>query len=289
MKIIYEPKGKAREYAERAINLYGGCVHGCRYCYGAKLPWVSPHQYYETAKPKKDVIARLMDDVKGLDATTPEIHLSFTGDVYQPAEMQLHLTRKAIAVLVEHGLPFTILTKGGTRAMKDFDLLAGYDRASFGSTIVFTNQADADYWEPNAPSIVNRIEAVEQAHRRGIRTWISLEPVIDPDQALELIEYLNPIVDHWKVGKLNYHTDVESKVDWIKFTNDVEALFTEFGADYYLKHSLTSLRPHDLRPEPKFIAKEQVNMPRALKVAIMEHDRARAETRRRKVEEQLGI
>ena len=29
MKIIYEPKGKAKEYADLAINLYKGCTHGC--------------------------------------------------------------------------------------------------------------------------------------------------------------------------------------------------------------------------------------------------------------------
>ena len=33
MSIIYEPRGKAREYSELAANLYTGCSHGCRYCY----------------------------------------------------------------------------------------------------------------------------------------------------------------------------------------------------------------------------------------------------------------
>ena len=33
MSIIYEPRGKAREYAELAVNLYKGCAHACIYCY----------------------------------------------------------------------------------------------------------------------------------------------------------------------------------------------------------------------------------------------------------------
>ena len=33
MSIIYEPKGKAREYSPLAVNLYRGCSHGCLYCY----------------------------------------------------------------------------------------------------------------------------------------------------------------------------------------------------------------------------------------------------------------
>ena len=31
MKPIYEPKGKAREYADLALNIYTGCPNGCEY------------------------------------------------------------------------------------------------------------------------------------------------------------------------------------------------------------------------------------------------------------------
>lgn len=33
MNVVYEPRGRAREYSELAYNLYRGCTHGCRYCY----------------------------------------------------------------------------------------------------------------------------------------------------------------------------------------------------------------------------------------------------------------
>jgi len=62
--------------------------------------------------------------------------------------------------------------------------------------------------------------------------------VIKPEQALELIRELHPIVDHWKVGKLNYKT---LPVDWIAFREEVKALLDSLGADYYLKRSLTDL------------------------------------------------
>ena len=31
MPVIYEPKGKAREYSPYACNLYIGCSHRCQY------------------------------------------------------------------------------------------------------------------------------------------------------------------------------------------------------------------------------------------------------------------
>lgn len=33
MKVVYEPKGRAKEYADLAFNTYLSCPHGCRYCY----------------------------------------------------------------------------------------------------------------------------------------------------------------------------------------------------------------------------------------------------------------
>jgi hypothetical protein len=33
MPLIYEPAGRAREYAALACNIYRGCDHACEYCY----------------------------------------------------------------------------------------------------------------------------------------------------------------------------------------------------------------------------------------------------------------
>ena len=153
----------------------------------------------------------------------------------------MKLTRQVIEILIENDLSFTILTKGGTRAVRDFNLLAGYDKARRGTTLIFTNQADADYWEPGAGSITDRIDAIEQACAAGIQIWVSLEPVIDPGQALDLIEMSHPIVDQWKIGKLNHFPDIEKKVDWVRFREDAKALLDSLGADYYFKKSLTDL------------------------------------------------
>jgi len=241
MNIIYEPTGKAKEYAPLAVNIYKGCTHGCQYCFGAKTPWVSPDKYYGAANPKADAVKKIKQDASKLNGDGREILLSFLGDVYQPVEMDLGLTRQAIEVLMENNLTFTILTKGGTRATRDFDLLASYDKARFGTTLIFTSQADADKWEPYAASIQDRIDAIEQAYTAGIPTWVSLEPVIDPEQALELIRDLHKIIDHWKVGKINYFPEIEKQVGWIRFREDAETLLDSLGADYYIKKSLTDL------------------------------------------------
>jgi len=238
MALIYVPDGRAAEYAQRALNIYKGCTHACRYCYGKRRLSATQKADYDTnPNPKADFIAKLRKEAAKFPPDTPEILLSFLGDVYQPAEMELRLTRQAIEILIENDLPFTILTKGGTRAVRDFDLLEGYPKARFGTTLIFSEQKHSDHWEPGAATIVNRIATIRIARRRGIKTWVSLEPVINPEQALALIYQIHPFVDHWKIGKINYHTGID--VDWIVFREEAKALLDSLGAEYYMKKSLT--------------------------------------------------
>jgi DNA repair photolyase len=240
-RIIYEPTGPALEYSKLACNIYKGCQHGCLYCFGKQRK--SPEQkidYDTNPNPKDFFLEKLAHKATKMHADTPEILLSFLGDVYQPAEMELMLTRGALEILNRNDLPFTVLTKGGTRATRDFDLLEA-GRARFGSTLIFLDQKYASYWEPGAASIADRIDAIQQAHDRGIPTWVSVEPVIEPDQALKVIKELHPIVDHFKVGKINHNREIENLHDWWEFRQEVEGLLQDVEADYYLKKSLTDL------------------------------------------------
>ena len=112
----------------------------------------------------------------------------------------------------------------GKRAEKDFDLLKGYKKASFGTTLVFTSQDDADIWEPNAASIKERRATIKKANKLGIKTWVSIEPVIDPDPTLKLIEKLHSYVDYWEIGKIDHIKELEDKVDLYKFREEVRNL-----------------------------------------------------------------
>ena len=243
MDIIYEPQDAAREYSSLALNIYKGCEHACKYCFATSALMIKRDRYNGDANPKKTILNRLKKDTQYLakNNINDEILLSFIGDPYQPAETRYRFTRRVLEVLIEHNQPFTILTKGELRAEEDFDLLQSYKEKRFGTSLRFTEQHDADEWEPGAASVSDRITAIKHAHDRGIPTWVSLEPVIYPEQAIEIIQTLHPFVDHWKIGKINHMKVIEKKVNWIQFREKVRELLDSLNADYYLKKSLTEL------------------------------------------------
>jgi len=242
MRAIYEPTGAAREYAPLAVNLYRGCTHGCLYCYGPAVLRMTPEDFHASGRPRPGILDALRRDAKRRAGSPDPVLLCFTCDPYQPGEAEEEITRQAITILRECDIPVHILTKGGMRASRDFPLLAG-PGCAFGTTLCWTDDADRLHWEPGAAPIRDRAEAIKLAHALGIRTWVSLEPVIVPEQAVALIGDLSPWVDEWRVGKLNHHPLAE-EIDWGYWTLEMLRALQTSGRDYLIKESL---RPY-LRP-----------------------------------------
>lgn len=246
--MIYETKGRAREYFQLAANLYLTCQHGCVYCYGPEVLKVSREDFFGQPRARRYVVQDLAKDAAALqkNGEARNILLSFIGDPYQPIEAEWLLTRRAIEVLKAAHLKVAILTKAGGLATRDFDLLDGDDM--FGVTLVFTKSDHERKWEPNAAPLEERIRALVKAKERGLKTFVSLEPVIYPDESLDLIRLLEktrvlvggkevPIVDYYKVGKLNYNRP-PVEVNWSEFAWNVIKLLNQVGAKYYIKDDL---------------------------------------------------
>ncbi len=234
-KIIYEPKGPAREYAPLAANLYRGCGHGCIYCYAPNILKMKRWDFYHNPEPRKDILKNLERELATGEYEGKRILLSFTSDPYQRLEDRDLITRNALLLFVKYGVNWDILTKAGGNACVDFGLYRKGDR--FGSTLTFMDPHESKRWEPHAAIPTCRFSAIKKAHSMGIPTWVSLEPVIDPDQTFEIIWETHAFVDEYRVGKLNYHPR-SKEIDWHRFTKTVVGLLEGLGKKYLIKDSL---------------------------------------------------
>ena len=112
MPIIYEPRGKAKEYSDLAVNLYTGCSHACRYCYCPAILRKTIDAWEFDPQPRKGILRDLECDAKKLRGDRREILLSFMSDPYHSDEAA-RLTREALLVLEQYDLRVQVLTKGG--------------------------------------------------------------------------------------------------------------------------------------------------------------------------------
>lgn len=229
---IYKPSGKAEEYAYLALNLYSGCDNGCNYCYSPSVLHMSCEDFVKV-RPREGIIEALEKQVVTYHPRDNRVLLCFTCDPYPKMEGSAEITWEAIATLADYEIPFQVLTKSGSRALRDIKMYGPND--AFASTLTFINPKDSKTWEPNAALPEDRMDTLRQFHEAGIHTWVSLEPVIDPEQTLELIKATHEYVDLYKVGKLNY---VKSETDWRMFGTRAIKILETLDKKYYIKSDL---------------------------------------------------
>lgn len=233
MTIIYEPKGKAREYCELAANLYAGCEHGCTYCYAPSATFKS-REKFGVPQTREGIIKKIKKEAP--QYKNREILLCFTCDPYPAIDKDTQITRQAIRILHDNNCHISILTKAGLDSIRDFDILA-LNGHKYGATMTFLDNRDSLAYEPFAALPASRLKALEKAKEAGIKTWVSLEPVISPTQTIAIVEKTKDFVDIYKVGKWNYDKRAK-KINWKKFGKNIKEYFDKNKIRYYIKKDL---------------------------------------------------
>ena len=249
---IYKPAGRALEYSPLALNIYTGCDHGCTYCYNRfRFPIDDSRRRNIDMTKLREELAREKYD--------KQILLSFVGDPYCRAEMDLKATWEVLNTLFHYDMKVAILTKGGMRALRDVQMFEQFRRnVKVGATLSFSSNERAKEFEPNSAPPTERLAMLRTLHDDHlIRTWVSVEPVIDPEESLRAIEAAIPYVDEFRIGKLNHDPEREAQIDWPDFLERVVTLLRPYGTGLkavgnkivYIKIDLREAAPDVELPE----------------------------------------
>jgi hypothetical protein len=178
------------------------------------------------------------------------VFLSLTCDPYPELEETAGAMRNAIERLHLYNVGVRVLTKSGTRACRDFQPAPDDPRAdrpasaanlgshpddAFGATLSFLDEAQSRKWEPRAAPPAERMAGLEEAHRRGIPTWINLAPVVDPEQSLEIIRRTHEYVGLYNAGALSEYDSSEAPIDWADFAERAVDLCRQHHVPCYVR------------------------------------------------------
>lgn len=233
MRTIYEPKGKAKEYADLALNLYAGCTNGCLYCFVPLTLKMNRDKFQSSVQPRPGVLEATKERLAQGDIKGREIFMCFACDPF-PNGVDATVTYEAIKLIKESGNHVALLTKGNIDTDRLFALLDENDR--FGVTIS-CGEAMAAKYEPNAAKVSERLEYLRRAKEAGIKTFVSCEPVLEPKYIYFLITQMNSIIDEYRIGKLNYYSHTPP-INWKTFGDLCEELCQRTGVKYLLKADL---------------------------------------------------
>jgi DNA repair photolyase len=259
MAAIYEPQGAAREYSPLALNYVRGCDHGCVYCYVPKMMkrfdsgYVHSNVYMkEQDKLKKEIEL----SCKKFKDSERQVFLSFTTDPYSHFNNETKFTRWVLEKLLEHNIPVSILTKGGYNVLQDLDIIKKFgNNIQVGGSLTFTSNEDTLKWEKNSSMPFERFDTLKQLHEAGVKTWASMEPVIIPEQSLEIMEITKNYIDSYKIGKLNHFPKHEIKFDWTDFLVKAVSIMRKYNKPFYIKKDLLEYKPKEL-----YLSENETNM-----------------------------
>ena len=175
------------------------------------------------------------------------VFMSFTCDPLDAEDNVQNYTLYAVKRLLKYGIPATLLTKNVAWLKEDNwkKLLKEYPKHICCSThhalltIGFTITGK-DELEPNAPSTDKRIEALRKLHDEyKIKTFVSLEPIIDLHSASEVIKKTYKITDEIRIGaqspiKKNRYNVME----FISFVVAVRSLANNLDCHFMVKDSM---------------------------------------------------
>lgn len=179
------------------------------------------------AKPRDGLIGNLEKDIRKLekeDAMIKDIFVGSITDSYQPLEKEYLLTRHIVETLIQHELPFTILTKSDL-VLRDIDLFKGYKWCRVGVTITSLDEGFRKALEPFSVDYARRLAVLEKLKANNIPTYLSFEPIFPVKEAdpIAIVKKSKHLVDLFEFGM------------WNKYRRQgiPEYYYRQYNIDYY--------------------------------------------------------
>jgi DNA repair photolyase len=224
------------EYADFCLNHVEGCSHGCKYpCYAymMKRRCGIVKTYEEWCRPKivSNALELLDKEIPKYKNKIKYVHLCFSTDPFMYEQEQVcDLSLKIIDKLNRNDIRCTVLTKGVFPS--ELGNRNGFSNANeYGITLVSLNETFRKEFEPNSAKFKGRIDSLKYLHRKGFKTWVSMEPYPTPNlikqdlmEILKAVSFVNKIV----FGRLNYNVKSSEFKYSKEFYNNLAASIIDF-------------------------------------------------------------
>ncbi len=158
-------------------NPYVGCSFGCTYCYAMFLPqnrrpreeW---GKWFQAKINATEVARKQAPKVAG-----KAVYLSSVTDPYLPAERSLGLTRGILEALLPYQPRLLIQTRGPL-VVRDLDVIKQFPAVRVNMSIPTDSEEVRRAFEPKAPPLERRWQALAEVKAAGVPTGICVTPML---------------------------------------------------------------------------------------------------------------
>jgi DNA repair photolyase len=170
-------------------NPYVGCSFGCLYCYAMFLP--------QNRRPREDWGKWFQAKANAVELARKQapkvagqaVYCSSVTDPYLPAERSLGLTRGIVEALLPYQPRLLIQTRGPL-VVRDLDLLRQFRAVRVNVSIPTDSEDVRRAFEPKAPPLERRWEAVAAVRAAGVPVAVCVTPMLPLENPTAFVERL---------------------------------------------------------------------------------------------------
>ena len=201
------------------INCVEGCSHNCRYCYG-RLSAVERFKRMNR-EDRKNMQVREGEVEKGRGKRKNLVRFPSTHDI-TPEVLEPCLT--VLGKLIDAGNEVIIVSKPHKESIEAIceKFQAHRQHLRFRFSIGAMDNTLLAYWEPGAPTFEERLKSLKLAQAQGFETKMQIDPMFDPEHAVNLFYALEPYV----TGDIQIGGARKIR-SWVRPQNDDEELKKE--------------------------------------------------------------
>ncbi len=188
------------EWASFNANFISGCKHDCKYCYSKEMAirfGRKTNGDWRNEEIRKEMLFKKFKKHNGtiMFPSSHDIHPN-------------HLDEALIFLqnILFHGNNVLIVSKPHYECIKAICFRFSRDKnhIMFRFTIGSANSGVLKFWEPGAPDFSERLKSLKYAYKKGFKTSVSCEPMLD-NNIDKVIEKVSPYVtDAIWIGKANF-------------------------------------------------------------------------------------
>lgn len=198
-------------------DTYRGCTFGCSYCFANARNSVNAGMFQRGAGPANlSQVIGLFKKAYGGEATRNAnveclrrgvpLHLGGMSDPFQARERHERNTLKFLQITEQYRYPILISTKAAGLLPEHWEML-NPERHAFQISLISTDENWIRQWEANTPKPGERIAFIRALKEKGFWVGVRIQPLVDLDQALNVVKETRQYVDYFTVEHLKLPMD----------------------------------------------------------------------------------
>lgn len=163
------------------LNIYKGCVHGCKYCFAQYTAgYMGAEDFFRDIYVKTNIAEMLERELRKSSWKCEVVNIGGVTDTYQAAEAKYRIMPDIWKLMIKYRTPVIVSTKSDL-ILRDFDYIAELSRMTYvnvAATVTTMDERVRSQLEPGGVTSARRVAMLKEFKKTDATTGMHVMPII---------------------------------------------------------------------------------------------------------------